>query len=122
MRLFLFGFFGYYVCMISKEEIEHLKDLARVEFGEVETKKLAKDLGEILGYVEQLKEVDVSNAQEMTHSVDLKNVVRKDEDGTHPLTPSPREGEVGRVTDLIDSFPEKHDAGHGTYLKVKSIL
>lgn len=97
---------------ITKEEIAHLKDLARVEFDEKETEKLAKDLGEILGYVDELKSVDVSNVPEMTHALEgLKNVVRKDE-----------EGEVGGVIDLIDAFPEKADLGHGTYLKVKSIL
>ena len=97
--------------MISKEEIEHLKDLARVEFGEAETEKLAKDLGDILGYVEKLKDVDVSSVPEMTHaSGDVKNVFRKDGEVTH-------EGGV-----IVDAFPEKFDAGHGTYLKVKAIL
>ena len=123
--------------MISKEEIEHLKDLARVparrslgeggEFGEKETKKLAKDLGEILVYIDQLKEVDVVKVSEMTHALEgVKNVYRKDEGLTRPITPSitlREEEERGRV---IDSFPEKADlpagGGHGTYLKVKNIL
>ncbi|OGF62212.1 hypothetical protein A2926_00150 [Candidatus Giovannonibacteria bacterium RIFCSPLOWO2_01_FULL_44_40] len=93
---------------IHKEEIEHLKDLARVEFGEKETEKLAKDLGEILGYAEQLKEVDVSNVLEMTHSVDLKNVFRKDEE----------RGGLTHASNLANAFPEKEK----NYLKVKSIL
>ena len=92
--------------MISEEDIEHLKDLARVEFGKKETEKLAHDLGAILGYVDKLKEADVSGAEEMTHSVDLKNVFRRDE-------------ERGRViSELIDAFPEKEN----DYLRVKSIL
>lgn len=100
--------------MISKDEIEHLKDLARVEFGAKETEKLAKDLGEILGYVEWLKEVDVSNVPEMTHALEVvKNVMRRDgEPKTDPQL----------ARDLIDAFPEKADLGHGIYLKVKSIL
>ncbi|MDO8523510.1 MAG: Asp-tRNA(Asn)/Glu-tRNA(Gln) amidotransferase subunit GatC [bacterium] len=101
--------------MISKEDIEHLKDLARVEFGEEETKKLAKDMQDILGYIDILKEADVagvaSASWRMAYSIDLKNVFRKDEEITHPLPPS-----------LIDSFPEKFDSGHGTYLKVPAIL
>ncbi len=102
--------------MISREDIEHLKDLARVEFGEEETKKLAKDLGAILGYAEELKEVDVSKVQEITHSIDLKNVFRKDE-ATHYNSELTRE--------LIDLFPEKFDPAGGTkgaYLKVKPIF
>lgn len=105
--------------MISKADIEHLKDLARVEFGKAETEQLARDLGEILGHVEQLKEVDMSDAAEMTHSVDLKNVLRKDDSA--PFFAKASDGEESSCV-LIDSFPEKYDAGHGTYLKVKSIL
>jgi len=70
--------------MISKEEIEHLKDLARVEFGAKETEKLAKDLDEILEYIDQLKKADVSNAPEMTHALEgVKNIVRKDENNKY---------------------------------------
>ena len=96
--------------MISKAEIEHLKNLARVEFGERETEKLAKDLAEILSYFEQLKEVDVSNVSETTHALEgVKNVMRADDE---PVI----DGE--RASDLIDSFPEKEN----NYLKVKAIL
>ena len=45
--------------MISKGDIEHLKNLARVEFDEKETETLAKDLNSILGYMEILKEADI---------------------------------------------------------------
>src|SRR3989338_3760765 len=104
--------------MISKEDIEHLKDLARVEFGAKETEKLAKDLGEILGYVDKLKEADVSSVSEMTHSVDLKNVFREDSAENRVNTRAAENANQYSVAkDLIDAFPEKHDAGHGTYLK-----
>ncbi|QQG42822.1 MAG: Asp-tRNA(Asn)/Glu-tRNA(Gln) amidotransferase subunit GatC [Candidatus Giovannonibacteria bacterium] len=98
--------------MISEEEIEHLKDLARVEFGKTETKKLAKDLGEILGYVDRLKKADVSSALEMTHALEgVKNVFRKDEKGKD-------EGGLVLTKDLINAFPEKEN----NYLKVQAIL
>lgn len=100
--------------MISNEEIEHLKELARVRFGKKETEQLAKDLGDILGYVEKLKEVNVSSMPEMTHALEgVKNVMRRD--GEPEVNPE-------LAHDLSEVFPEKHDAGHGTYLKVKSIL
>jgi len=100
--------------MILKEDIEHLKGLARVEFGEKETKKLAEDLGAILSYVDELKEADILGVPEMTHSVNLKNIFRKDEWGGEE---SSRE--------LINSFPEKYDPPGGEcgeYLKVQPIL
>lgn len=102
--------------MISKEEIEHLKDLARVEFGAKETDKLAKDLGEILGYVEKLKNVDVSNAPEMTHALEgVKNVMRSDISGESPRSGAP---ENYNTSDLASAFPEKEN----NYLKVQAIL
>jgi len=103
---------------ISKDEIEHLEDLARVEFGRKETDKLAKDLGEIFGYVGELKEVDVSDMPEMTHSVDLKNVFRKDS-AESPLRGAAELNKQSELAgDLINAFPDKK----GDYLKVKSIL
>ena len=105
--------------MISKEEIEHLKDLARVEFGKAETEKLAKDLGDILGYVETLKEADIANVSETTHALEgVKNVMRSDASSSEALAKE----DYGLAKALIDAFPEKHDVGHGTYLKVKPIL
>ena len=92
---------------ISKAEIEHLKDLARVGFNKKETEKLAKDLGEILGHVDELKKADISNVPEMTHALEgVKNVFRKDEEESHP------------PADLTGAFPEKEN----NYLKVKAIL
>lgn len=112
--------------MISKEDIEHLEDLARVKFDEGAAGKLANDLGNVLSYVETLKEVDVANAQEMTHAMEVvKNIFRKD-------GPSFAKASEGKAADLekksqlarelIDAFPDRHDTGHGIYLKVKSIL
>lgn len=109
--------------MISKDDIEHLKDLARVEFGEKETEKLAKDLGDILGYMEQLKGVDVSNVLEMTHALEgAKNIFRKDSAESQRRGTAEPEAQSQLARELINAFPKKQDAGHGTYLKVKSIL
>lgn len=103
---------------ISKADIEHLKDLARVEFNEKETEKLAQDLGDILGYVDALKEADVSGVSEMTRaSEEAKNIFRKDGIGARE---DPDKYAI--AGELISSFPDKQDAGHGIYLKVKSIL
>ncbi|KKT40844.1 MAG: Aspartyl/glutamyl-tRNA(Asn/Gln) amidotransferase subunit C [Candidatus Giovannonibacteria bacterium GW2011_GWA2_44_13b] len=119
--------------MISKEDIEHLKDLARLpastdasqggEFGAKETEKLAGDLGAILAHIDSLKDADVSGVSEIAHAADLKNIFRADAPAD-----SPRSGAAGldnkyeTAGDLINAFPEKFEADHGTYLKVKSIL
>ena len=95
---------------ISKKEIEHLKNLARVQFGEKETEELTESVGDILKFVEQLKEVDISNAPEMTHAADLKNVFRKDK--------NPKEFDEESAGKLIGVFPESEK----TYLKVKAVI
>lgn len=103
---------------ISKADIEHLKDLARVEFNEKETEKLAQDLRDILRYVDALKEADVSGVSEMTRaSEEAKNIFRKDDIGAKE---APDKYAIAK--ELINSFPDKQDAGHGIYLKVKAIL
>ena len=104
--------------MISKEDIEHLKDLARVEFVEKETEKLAGDLGAILAHIDSLKDADVSGVAEAVRAIDLKNIFRKDESEARNVEADQYQTTIA----LISAFPEKHDAGHGTYLKVKSIL
>ena len=104
---------------ILKEDIQHLQDLARLEFGEDETEKLAKDLGEVLLYVETLKEADVSGVSEKAYALEgVKNVFRKDS-AEGPLRGA---AELDRKSDLakelIYAFPKKD----GDYLKVKPIL
>lgn len=105
--------------MISKEDIDHLKDLARVEFGEKETEKLAKDMGDILGYIDILKEARVEGASDIISTSELKNVFRAD--ASAPSSAKVSEGEES-PRELIDAFPEKTETEHGAYLKVKSIL
>src|SRR3989344_5662422 len=78
--------------MISKEEIKKLAELARIHLTESEEKKLAADLQNILGYVDKLKEVDVSNVPEMTHAINVRNIFRADEtDVRHPVSNVSRE-------------------------------
>jgi|SRR3989338_709463 len=99
--------------MISKEEIKKLAELARIHLTESEEKKLAADLQNILGYVDKLKEVDVSNVPEMTHAINVRNIFRADEtDVRHPVS------NVSREDLLIGQFPESENG----YLKVKGIF
>ncbi|MBI2023796.1 Asp-tRNA(Asn)/Glu-tRNA(Gln) amidotransferase subunit GatC [Candidatus Giovannonibacteria bacterium] len=93
--------------LISKEEIKKLAELARIHLTEAEERNLEKDLGEILNYIEKLKEVDISNVPEMTHATEVKNVFRNDE-----------EGEGADLSLLLGQFPESNDG----YLKVKGVF
>lgn len=63
---------------ISKQEVEHVAKLARLELSEQETDKLTEQLSNILTYVEQLNELDTSSIEPTAHVLDIRNVVRDD--------------------------------------------
>ena len=63
---------------ITLEEVKHVAALAKLAFSEEELKKIAKELDAIVGYVEQLKELDVDNVPATSHVLGLNNVFRED--------------------------------------------
>jgi aspartyl-tRNA(Asn)/glutamyl-tRNA(Gln) amidotransferase subunit C len=65
--------------MISRQEVEHVARLARLHFDEEELARLQPELGQIIDYVQQLSELDLSGLQATSHAVALKNVLRPDE-------------------------------------------
>lgn len=65
--------------MISREEVEHVARLARLHFDEEELTRLQPELGQIIDYVRQLAELDLSGLEPTSHAVPLKNVLRSDE-------------------------------------------
>lgn len=64
--------------MISKKEVQHVAKLARLGLTKQEEEKFKKELSSILGYVEKLKEVDVSETEPTSHPLRIENVMRKD--------------------------------------------
>jgi aspartyl-tRNA(Asn)/glutamyl-tRNA(Gln) amidotransferase subunit C len=92
--------------MISKEEVQRIAKLARLELTEVEVKKMQKDLSEILDYFKLLKSAPKSlhlHVSERVKSVDL----RRDEAKNSDL-----------ANKLVESASDKKDG----YIKVKAIL
>lgn len=65
--------------MISRQEVEHVARLARLHFDEEELATLQPELGQIIDYVQQLAELDLSGLEPTSHAVPLKNVLRPDE-------------------------------------------
>ena len=60
-------------------DIEYVAKLARIQLDDKQKKKFAKQLKDILAYIEKLKELDVASVEPLSHVLDLKNVFRKDE-------------------------------------------
>ncbi|NOS69277.1 MAG: Asp-tRNA(Asn)/Glu-tRNA(Gln) amidotransferase subunit GatC [Verrucomicrobia bacterium] len=59
--------------------VKYVAHLARLALTPEEEIKLGAQLGNIIGFVEQLKSVDVSNVEPTAHAVPTVNVTRADE-------------------------------------------
>jgi aspartyl-tRNA(Asn)/glutamyl-tRNA(Gln) amidotransferase subunit C len=60
-------------------DVKYVAHLARISLTPDEEKKLSAQLGGILGYIEKLKELDVTNVEPTAHAVPMVNVTRADE-------------------------------------------
>jgi aspartyl-tRNA(Asn)/glutamyl-tRNA(Gln) amidotransferase subunit C len=63
---------------ISRREVEHVAGLCRLSFGQEEVERLREELGRILGYVEKLKELDVTNVEATLRGLDGTAALRED--------------------------------------------
>jgi aspartyl-tRNA(Asn)/glutamyl-tRNA(Gln) amidotransferase subunit C len=94
--------------MITVAELEHLAKLSRIDLTESDKKSLIKEFDSILGYVDQLKKVDVKMDAEGRVGA-VKNVTRPDvvedtsaEDRERLLAEAPdREGDYIAVKKII---------------------
>ena len=64
---------------ITKEEVEHVARLARLELTEQEKETFTGQLDAILSYVEKLNELDTSGIVPTAHAVPMENAFRADE-------------------------------------------
>lgn len=63
---------------VSKEEVQYVAHLARLQLSPEETKSLAGDMNDILDYMETLDEVDTSDVEPLEHVIDLEYRFRED--------------------------------------------
>jgi aspartyl-tRNA(Asn)/glutamyl-tRNA(Gln) amidotransferase subunit C len=59
--------------------VKYVAHLARLALTPDEEVKLTAQLGNILGYIEKLRELDVSGVEPTAHAVPMVNVTRSDE-------------------------------------------
>ncbi|MGI6341028.1 MAG: Asp-tRNA(Asn)/Glu-tRNA(Gln) amidotransferase subunit GatC [Minisyncoccales bacterium] len=64
--------------MIEKQEVLKIIELAKLKVEDEKIDRFQKDFSQILEYVSELKELDTENISETSHSVDVKNIERKD--------------------------------------------
>lgn len=68
---------------ISKEEVKHVADLARLDMDESSIEIFSEQIGNILQYIDTLNRVDTENAKPTSHAVFLENAFREDEVHEH---------------------------------------
>jgi len=60
-------------------DVKYVAHLARIALSPEEEQKLSTQLGNILSYIEKLKQADVSGVEPTAHAFPLVNVTRPDE-------------------------------------------
>lgn len=68
--------------MISKEVVQKVAKLSRLELDEEEIALYAGQLSQILDTMEGLKQIDTEGVAPLAHVLPIENVLRKDEVGT----------------------------------------
>ena len=94
---------------ITKEQVEHIAKLARIELTDEQKETMTKELGQILTYVEKLKEVNTDGVQPTAQVTGLEDVFRKDE---------ATKWWEGNPIDLIEVAPDHEDR----LVKVKEVF
>lgn len=64
---------------ITREEVEHVARLARLNLSEEELARMTGQLDNILAYVAKLDELDTKDVVPTTHAFSIKNAFREDE-------------------------------------------
>ncbi|GEN46199.1 aspartyl-tRNA(Asn)/glutamyl-tRNA(Gln) amidotransferase subunit C [Alkalibacillus filiformis] len=94
---------------ISKDQVKHVANLARLSITEQEAEKYSEQLSAIIDFSELLNELDTSNVEPTTHVLEMKNIVRKDEpkewiskEDALKNAPDQKDGQF-RVPSILDS-------------------
>ncbi|MBH1940530.1 Asp-tRNA(Asn)/Glu-tRNA(Gln) amidotransferase subunit GatC [Mobilitalea sibirica] len=63
---------------ITEDTIQYVAALAKLSVTEGEKKKIAKDLEDILDYMEIMNQLDTEGVEPMSHVLPVKNIFRED--------------------------------------------
>lgn len=63
---------------LSPEEIKNIAHLARLELDESHITLYTQQLSKILGFIEQMNQVDTSHVQPLAHPLDISQRLRED--------------------------------------------
>jgi len=71
---------------ITREEVQRVAALARLQLSAEEQAALTKQLDKILQYMEKLNLLDTAQVEPLAHAVDIVNAFREDKAAPSPFT------------------------------------
>ncbi|MFM5891434.1 MAG: Asp-tRNA(Asn)/Glu-tRNA(Gln) amidotransferase subunit GatC [Dolichospermum sp.] len=95
--------------MIDSQLVRKVANLARLELTADEETQFTTQLGDILDYIQQLNQLDVTNVAPTTRAIDVSNVTREDILQPYPereaiLNSAPQqEGDFFRVPKILNA-------------------
>lgn len=93
--------------LLTKEQVQKIASLCRIDLTEAEVEKFQKELSAVLEYASELQKVDTEGVEPIAQVTGLENVLRED-----------RARQSEHRDNIIANFPDKKD----TFLKIKNIL
>lgn len=63
---------------LERKDVEKVSLLGRLLLSDAELSQMTDQLGRIVGYVEQLSELDTKNVEPMAHTLEMRNVFADD--------------------------------------------
>lgn len=85
---------------ITREQVEYVARLARLEMSEEEKETFTRQFDSILSYMDKLNQLDTEGIEPTSHVLPLSNVFREDE-----VKPSlPRDEALANAPDPKDGF------------------
>jgi len=83
---------------VSREEVEHVAQLARLALPDNELRRIGKEFNRILEHFARLQELDTEGVTPTSHAIPVTNVFREDQ-----------VGESLPVEDVVENAPKRSD-------------
>ena len=81
---------------LSQKEVEHIALLSRLKLTAQERERMTTQLNDIMGFFEQIGELDTADVEPTSHVIPMRNVFRPDE--VRPSLP---------VDDVLQNAPQR---------------
>ena len=65
--------------MLSREQVQHVARLARLQLNDEELDRMAGELSKVLDHIEKIRELDLDDVEPTSHVVEVVNALRPDE-------------------------------------------